>query len=158
MAGRSCPTRRRRVCRLHQVQLFLIHHSQHPKKRAWQQFCSVRCRRETFPAEIGTFKWPSERDRGGTKAGKIIPPLFQFRLCLSLSLLSGLPPVPSLPHTHLLANGIALYSRKFVRGDSFVRRARPDPTWWRRRTRARREENCGPGQRVEIRRGEVAAL
>ena len=63
--------------------------------------------------------------------------------------------LPSLPHTHLLANGIALYSRKFVRGDSFVRRARPDPRW-RRRTRAGGE--LWPGAEGRNPRGEVAAL
>ena len=94
----------------------------------------------------------------GTKARKIIPPLFQFRLCLSLSLspLSGAA-VPALPHTHLLANGIALYSRKFVRGDSFVRRARPDPTWRRRRRTSARGE-LWPGAEGRNPRGEVAAL
>ena len=157
VASRICPSRQRRVFRLHQMRHLLIYHSQHPKKNrsmAAAPFCQMPPR--NFPRRNWHLQ-VAER-ASGTKARKIIPPLFQFRLCLSLSLspLSGAA-VPALPHTHLLANGIALYSRKFVRGDSFVRRARPDPTWRRRRRTSARGE-LWPGAEGRNPRGEVAAL
>ena len=102
-------------------------------------------------AKLSTLKLAPMSERASeTKARKIIPPLFQFRLCLSLSLsLSRLR-----TRTHLLSNGIALYSRNFVRGDSFVEAGRPDGS-------KIEEENSGPGQRrLESRdtRGEMPAL
>ena len=141
----NLPSRQRRVCRLYQAQPLLIYHSQHPKKNtsmAAALFCQMPPR--NFPRRNWHLQ-VAER-ASGTKAGKIIPLLFQFCLCLSLSLFSLLRCLPSLPHTHLLANGIALYSRKFVRGDSFVRRARPDPTWRRRRRRTRARGELWPAR------------
>ena len=144
MAGRSCPTRRRRVCRLHQVQLFLIHHSQHPKKRAWQQFCSVRCRRETFHAEIGTFKWPSER--AGQRQGKLSRH-YSNSVFVSPSSLSPLrTPVPSLTLTCSQTELPSTHGNSCEETVLSVERGRiPDGG-----RGPEREENCGPGLRVEI--------
>ena len=90
----------------------------------------------------------------GTKARKIIPPLFQFRLCLSLSASRSLPsPVrrclPSLtltcsqtelPSTH--GNSCEETVLSVERGQIPHGGGGGGPA---------REENCGPGQRVEIR-------
>ena len=147
VASRICPSRQRRVFRLHQIQPLLIH-SQHPKKKQEHGSSSVL---SDAAAKLSTPKLApssgraSERDKGKENYPAIIP-------IPSLSL-----PVALSPLTHLLANGIALYSRKFVRGDSFVRRARPDPTWRRRRRTSARGE-LWPGAEGRNPRGEVAAL
>ena len=150
VASRICPSRQRRVFRLHQIQPLLIH-SQHQKKkpRAWQQFRSVRCRRETFHAEIGTFKWPSER--AGQRQGKLsrhysnsvfVSPSRSLpspvRRCLpSLTLTCSQTELPSTHGNSCEETVLSVERGQIPHGGGGGGPAR--------------EENCGPGQRVEIR-------
>ena len=122
-----------------------------PKKktRAWQQFRSVRCRRETFHAEIGTFKWPSER--AGQRQGKLsrhysnsvfVSPSRSLpspvRRCLpSLTLTCSQTELPSTHGNSCEETVLSVERGQIPHGGGGGGPAR--------------EENCGPGQRVEIR-------